>query len=65
MLRNTDLLFVSHGGGPRPLFADPEHQQLVAALKQYSAELKRPHAILVLSAHWEESEALKVTASAN
>lgn len=65
MLRNTDLLFVSHGGGPRPLFADPEHQQLVAALKQYSAELKRPDVIFVLSAHWEESESLKVTASAN
>lgn len=64
MLRNTDVLFISHGGGPRPLFADPNHQELVDALQRYSTELKRPDAILVLSAHWEESESLKVSASA-
>lgn len=63
MLQNTDVLFVSHGGGPRPLFADPEHQQLIDALNRYRSELKRPEAILVLSAHWEESGPLKVTAS--
>ena len=62
MLRNTDLLFVSHGGGPRPLFNDPDHQQLIDALQQYARDLERPDAILVLSAHWE-TEGLRVTAS--
>lgn len=63
MLTNTDLLFVSHGGGPRPLFEDTEHQELIDALRDYASELERPDAILVLSAHWE-SDVLKVTASA-
>lgn len=62
MLRNTDLLFVSHGGGPRPLFNDPDHQQLIDALQQYARDFERPDAILVLSAHWE-SEGLKVSAN--
>lgn len=65
MLTNTDVLFVSHGGGPRPLFNDPDHRQLIDALRLYREQLKRPDAILVLSAHWEESDSLKVTASAN
>ncbi len=62
MLRNTDLLFVSHGGGPRPLFQDPEHQQLIDALERYARQFERPDAILVLSAHWE-AETLTVTSN--
>lgn len=64
MLSNTDVLFISHGGGPRPLFDDPEHQELVDALAYYSEKLPKPDAILVLSAHWE-SDTLKVTAKAD
>lgn len=64
MLSNTDVLFISHGGGPRPLFDDPEHQELVEALAYYSDKLPKPDAILVLSAHWE-SDTLKVTAKAD
>lgn len=47
-------LFISHGGGPLPLLGDPGHKEMVACLKQLAAELPRPDAILVVSAHWEE-----------
>jgi len=63
-MSNKQVLFVSHGGGPMPLLGDPGHQQLVDRLKEISGEIKRPDAILVISAHWEESVAT-VTTGAN
>lgn len=51
----TDVLYISHGGGPMPLLGDPDHSELVTALTELSARLRRPSAILVISAHWEES----------
>ena len=63
MLKSADVLFISHGGGPLPLLNDPGHRALVETLKELSTTLKRPKAILVVSAHWEEVT-LKVTASA-
>ena len=62
MLSNTDVLFISHGGGPRPLFNDPDHQALVDRLKYFGQKIDKPEAILVLSAHWE-TDPLKVIAS--
>lgn len=47
------ILFVSHGGGPLPLLGDPAHQELVSSLKQLAVMLKKPSAIVVISAHWE------------
>ncbi|QEP43036.1 dioxygenase [Ectothiorhodospiraceae bacterium BW-2] len=57
------VLFLSHGGGPLPLLGDAGHQQLVAALKKLAAELPRPEAILVVSAHWETEVATVTTAT--
>lgn len=59
-----DILYISHGGGPLPLLGDPGHQELVENLKQIASEIRRPSAILVISAHWEESVAT-VTTGAN
>ncbi|AZQ11816.1 DODA-type extradiol aromatic ring-opening family dioxygenase [Shewanella khirikhana] len=50
------VLFIPHGGGPLPLLGDPGHQELVAFLKALPASLPKPDAILVISAHWEESQ---------
>lgn len=50
----ASILFVSHGGGPRPLFDDPEHRELIQFLRQIPEEAPKPEAILVISAHWEE-----------
>ncbi len=47
------ILYLSHGGGPMPLLKDSAHQEMVTQLRKFSAELTRPSAILIISAHWE------------
>jgi len=49
------VLFVPHGGGPMPLLGDESHRELTAFIQSVSANLPRPKAILVITAHWEES----------
>ena len=56
--------FISHGGGPMPFTNDPGHKPIVAHWKKLSDTISRPKAILVVSAHWEESKAT-VTTSVN
>ncbi len=46
-------LYIPHGGGPLPLMGDPSHDEIVAYLKTVEADLGRPSAIVVVSAHWE------------
>jgi len=46
-------LYISHGGGPLPLLGDAAHAELVAVLTGLAATVKRPAAIVVISAHWE------------
>ncbi|MGF2736822.1 DODA-type extradiol aromatic ring-opening family dioxygenase [Marinobacter sp. DUT-1] len=55
MQKSTDVLFISHGGGPMPLLGDPGHREMVERLTEMAGKLRRPSAILVISAHWEES----------
>lgn len=51
------ILFISHGGGPLPLLGDAAHAEMVSNLKQIANQIVRPTAILVISAHWEETVA--------
>tara|TARA_R110002167_G_C12702246_1_gene653715 strand:- start:7169 stop:7969 length:801 start_codon:yes stop_codon:yes gene_type:complete len=53
-MSHKDILFISHGGGPMPLLGDPGHREMVQRLQEITATLKKPAAILVISAHWEE-----------
>ncbi|MBW0149100.1 DODA-type extradiol aromatic ring-opening family dioxygenase [Marinobacter arenosus] len=55
MTTEPDVLFLSHGGGPMPLLGDPGHRELVEQLTDFGEKLTKPSAILVISAHWEES----------
>jgi len=55
MKTETDVLFISHGGGPMPLLGDPGHREMVERLTELANRLHKPSAILVISAHWEES----------
>lgn len=57
MSRPADILYLSHGGGPLPLLGDPRHADLVAQLTGLARRLRKPSAILVISAHWEASVA--------
>lgn len=52
-MQHTDILYISHGGGPLPLLGDSGHQELVACLQGYARRLRTPEAIVVISAHWE------------
>ena len=63
MASAQDILFVSHGGGPMPLLGDPGHHDMVASLADMSANLPRPSAILVISAHWEANVPTVTTAA--
>ncbi|WP_417447014.1 DODA-type extradiol aromatic ring-opening family dioxygenase [Kangiella sp.] len=54
--QKATIAFLSHGGGPLPLLGDPAHQEMVDALQLLAKDIPKPDAILVFSAHWEESE---------
>jgi len=50
------VAFVSHGGGPMPLLGDPAHMALVSSLRDMVQHTPRPSAIIVVSAHWEQTQ---------
>ena len=56
------MVYFSHGGGPLPILGDPGHQAMIDFMKRLPAQLTRPDAILVVSAHWEEREATLLSA---
>jgi len=47
-------IYLSHGGGPLPVLGDPDHLELVEHLRNIAATIRKPSAIIVVSAHWEE-----------
>jgi aromatic ring-opening dioxygenase catalytic subunit (LigB family) len=49
------ILYLPHGGGPMPLLGDPGHEKLISFLQSVSRQVEKPDAIIVISAHWEES----------
>lgn len=51
------VLYLPHGGGPLPLLGDVGHAGLIRFLQTIAAELGKPAAIVLISAHWEESVA--------
>ncbi len=57
-------VYLSHGGGPLPLLGDAGHQAMVEFMKDLPARFARPEAVIVISAHWEETAAT-VTGSPN
>lgn len=60
MQLNHQVLFLSHGGGPMPLLNDGGHLEMVDTLKQIAVNITKPSAIVMISAHWEESM-IKIT----
>jgi len=53
----AQIVYLSHGGGPLPILGDPSHKAMVDFMRQLPSQLRCPDAILVISAHWEESAA--------
>jgi aromatic ring-opening dioxygenase catalytic subunit (LigB family) len=58
--KNTALMpvvYLPHGGGPMPLLGEPNHQELSNYLRIFALDIPKPDAVLVISAHWEETTA--------
>jgi len=53
----AQIVYFSHGGGPLPILGDHSHKAMVDFMMQLPSQLGKPDAILVISAHWEESAA--------
>ena len=49
------IIYFSHGGGPLPILGDPSHKKMITFMKQLPQQLEKPDAVIVISAHWEES----------
>lgn len=62
--RLMPVVFVPHGGGPMPLLGDASHRELTVFMQNLAQGLPTPKAILVISAHWEESLA-HISSAAN
>jgi aromatic ring-opening dioxygenase catalytic subunit (LigB family) len=62
MTRRATILYFPHGGGPLPLLDEPRHAEMNAFLHGFPESLDRPDAIVVVSAHWEETR-VSVTAA--
>ena len=57
MENKAQIVYFSHGGGPLPILGDPGHKAMVDFMSQLPSRLRKPEAVLVISAHWEESAA--------
>ncbi len=55
--QRAQVVYFSHGGGPLPILGDLSHKAMIAFMQRLPSQLRRPGAILVISAHWEESVA--------
>jgi 4,5-DOPA dioxygenase extradiol len=53
----AQIVYFSHGGGPLPILGDASHQAMVDFMLRLPSQLRKPDAIIVISAHWEESAA--------
>nr|WP_267459596.1 hypothetical protein [Pseudoalteromonas ostreae] len=61
MPQPANVFFLSHGGGPLPLLGEPSHKDMVECLQTVAAKIKKPSAILMISAHWE-AQPISITA---
>ena len=55
MAGKPTIIFLPHGGGPLPLLGDHKHKEMVDVLQKTAANIPRPDAIIMISAHWEEA----------
>ncbi len=59
----TPILFIPHGGGPLPLLGEPGHAALSDFLASVTEHITTPRAIVMISAHWEETRPTVSTAA--
>lgn len=64
MSQQASILYIPHGGGPLPLLDESTYGDLNSYLRGFRNTIERPDAIVVVSAHWEES-VISITADPN
>jgi aromatic ring-opening dioxygenase catalytic subunit (LigB family) len=62
--KKATILYIPHGGGPLPLLSEEGYEHLNPFLREFSATIPEPEAIVVVSAHWEEP-VVSITAHKN
>ncbi len=60
--KQAQIVYFPHGGGPLPILGDPSHKAMIDFMTRLPAQLTKPDAILVISAHWEENAATLLSA---
>jgi len=60
----SPIIYLPHGGGPLPLFGEPNHKGLIQFMEKLADDIPTPKSILMISAHWEE-EIAKVSSHAS
>ena len=55
-MQTARIYYIPHGGGPMPLLDDPAHAGLIRFLLSMPGQLDKPDAIVLISAHWEETQ---------
>lgn len=63
-LVQAQIVYFSHGGGPLPILGDASHAAMMEFMTELPARLIKPDAIVVISAHWEESAATILSGNA-
>lgn len=54
-MTQATILYIPHGGGPLPLLSDTGYETMNPFLREFPATIEKPDAIVVISAHWEDS----------
>ncbi len=54
MKNKAQIIYFSHGGGPMSIIGEPSHQKMVDFMRKLPEIIRKPKAIIVISAHWEE-----------
>jgi aromatic ring-opening dioxygenase catalytic subunit (LigB family) len=55
MTKKATILYIPHGGGPLPLLDEATYGIMNSYLRGFNEGIKKPDAIVVVSAHWEAS----------
>ena len=55
--QKAQIVYFGHGGGPLPILGDAGHKSMIDFMAKLPSLLRKPDAIIVVSAHWEERAA--------
>jgi len=63
--KQNPIIFIPHGGGPLPLLGEKSDHNLIKFLQTLGGTFKKPDVIVVISAHWEETQPTLTSAENN